>query len=108
MSSPLAQVIAPTPASTDKAARAAWRAKQWRAGQKAKHEQRLHMAALQGELSWRDIANIPIEHDTPGPARECQWISDDGCLCNAPSVFGRSWCGKHARRVFVGVDDPAE
>jgi hypothetical protein len=103
MSSPLAQVITPTPARSDKAARAAWRAKQWRVGQKARHEQRLHMAALQGEISWRDIAGIPVEqHIDVRPHRQCQWI-DDGCLCNQPSVFGRSWCATHVARVFAAV-----
>jgi hypothetical protein len=102
--SALAQVIAPTPASTDKAARAAWRAKQWRVSQKTKRENHLHMAALQGLISWRDIAGIPEEHETPGPARECQWIDDGGCLCNQPSVFGRSWCLTHAARVFAAVE----
>jgi hypothetical protein len=102
--SALAEIIPDTPAMTDKAARAAWRAKQWRVGKKEKSENRLRLAALQGLISWRDIANIPDEHATPGPARECQWISDDGRLCNRPSARGRSWCGEHAARVFVAAE----
>jgi hypothetical protein len=100
--SALAEIIPDTPPMTDKAARAAWRAQMWRVGKKEKRENRLRMAALQGLISWRDLADIPDEGPpAPGPARACQWISDDGCYCNAPSVFGRSWCGVHCARVFV-------
>jgi hypothetical protein len=79
------------------------RASEWQ--KKQRQALREQLAARAGEISWRDAAHIPIAHETPGPARECQWIEPDGCLCNQPSVFGRSWCGEHARRVFAAVED---
>jgi hypothetical protein len=46
------------------------------------------------------------------PERNCdvlefaRWrlLTVDGRLCNQPSVFRRSWCAEHARRVFIASE----
>jgi hypothetical protein len=74
----------------------------WQSRQREKL--RNEAAARAGLISWRDLSRIPVEHQVrTRPTRTCQWISDDGLFCDAPSVLGRSWCAQHLRRVFVVV-----
>jgi hypothetical protein len=95
-----------TPPSSDKHARTNWRARQWRARQRAQRERdELEQAARCGMIDWAELRDVPAEYRVSTlPARTCQWISDDGCLCNAPSVSRRSWCAEHVRRVFIAVE----
>jgi hypothetical protein len=105
--SSLADLISAPPPIRDKVARANWRARMWREGQRAKRAQRrLEEAARRGEIDWAMLRDVPAECVIlgTGPARQCQWIRDDGCFCNRPSVFGRSWCSEHLRRVFVAAE----
>jgi hypothetical protein len=63
----------------------------------------MEIVAQRGLCSWSELRCIPIEAPDPGPARECQWIRDDGRFCGARSVLGRSWCEAHLARVFVSA-----
>jgi hypothetical protein len=74
--------------------RAAWRSANWRSRQRERLQD--EQAARARLISWRDLAQIPVEHAvSTRPAKTCQWLDDDGCLCNQPSVSRRSGCAAH-------------
>ena len=54
-----------TPATTDKAARAAWRSANWRSRQRERLQD--EQATRAGLISWRDLAQTPREHSLHAP-----------------------------------------
>jgi hypothetical protein len=96
VSSPLAEIIRDNPATSDKRARAAWRAKLWRAGQ---HEQRQ-----------QPPSSPPVLPVIRGRVRTCQWITGSRAyptvvvFCDQPVARpGCSYCEAHAARVYVAI-----
>ena len=86
MSSPLAEVIEEAPPS-DRRLRANWRAREWRAKQRARREREwLEALAAAGVIDWGSLRVLPIAEPQPVHVRECQWIDRCGCFCGEPVI----------------------
>jgi hypothetical protein len=103
--SALAELLEIAPPLSDRRLRANWRQRRWNESRRLKRERdRLELAASRGLISWDAFHILPAQEPQPAPCPECQWLAG-GKFCGRVSLPGKSWCSKHARRVFLFAAD---